>query len=202
VIGALPREADLQRVYVERVETLFDGYDCLWFADRQAFEVSAATPEWQTWWADGAQLFGMQTLSELSAVVEEVVIVDGRPGPYKVVWITRFKAELNKDDAHHYWQFTHGPIVREAGIDRYVQSHVVGAVGDLKTAVRPGATVLPRAIVLPDFDGFSECWFANEQGFIDALATPHWKRLHEDRHQIFDMSKMWAAALEERVVVD
>jgi len=189
VVGPLPHEADPEGVYAEDAQTSFDGYSSLWFADRDHFVRAAETAEWIAMEKDAAELFDLQWVRAMSAAVEERVIVDGEPGPYKVVWITRFKPELTKQEGHRYWEHVHGPIVRDAGIDRYVQNHVVGALG------------IEGGELEPDFAGFSECWFADEQGFIDALATPDWRRLHEDRHQIFDMAKMWCAALAERVVV-
>jgi hypothetical protein len=50
------------------------------------------------------------------------------------------------------------------------------------------------------FGGYSECWFRDEQAFLDALATPEWDRLREDGENVFDMSEMWGAVLHERVV--
>jgi EthD domain len=204
VLGALPSAADVAKVYSPGTESLFDGYSCFWFADRQAFESVAATPEWRALRAGGSGSFAApgghnfhvaaQAATDapeggMDAAVEEVWIVDGEPGPYKVVWVVRFKPELLKREAHRYWALVHGPIVADAGIDRYVQSHVVGPL------YPSGDGGEPR------FDGFSECWFADEQGFVDALATPQWRRLHEDRHQIFAMDQMWSAVLEEHVVI-
>ncbi|HUZ20450.1 MAG TPA: EthD domain-containing protein [Acidimicrobiales bacterium] len=189
VIGPLPHEADPEGVYSEDAQTSFDGYSSFWFPDRDAFVRASATPAWRALMADADDLFDVPWQETMSAAVEERVIVEGEPGPYKVVWITRFKPELTKEEGHRYWEHVHGPIVRDAGIDRYVQNHVVGAL------------VTGAGENVPDFDGFSECWFADEQGFIDALATPHWRRLHEDRHQIFDMARMWCGALTQRVVI-
>jgi hypothetical protein len=186
VIGHLPRQADPQGVYADDAQTSFDGYFSYWFADRLGFERSTSGPEWRALEAHCATRFDLSWQQAMSGAVEEAVIIDGDPGPYKVVWIVRFKPGLGKGEGHEYWEHVHGPIVRDAGIDRYVQNHVIGPLD----IVGYEAT--------PDFDGFSECWFADEQGFIDALATPQWRRLHEDRHQIFDMSRMWCAALDER----
>jgi hypothetical protein len=190
VLGPLPNEADLKKVYSPATESLFDGYANYWFADRGSFDEAVASGQWSNLLADAAPASDVGWADEMTAVVNEATIIEGPSEPYKVVWIVRFKPELTKDDAHHYWEFTHGPIVADAGISRYVQNHVAGPAG-------PNASNASA----PDFDGFSECWFPDEQGFIDALATPQWLSLHEDRHHIFDMLKMWSAALEEHVLL-
>jgi uncharacterized protein (TIGR02118 family) len=188
VIGPLPPEADLQKVYSEDAQTSFDGYSSYWFTDAAACERAIATPEWRALTDAAGELLDTEWGRTMTAPIRECRIIDGaNPGPYKVVWITRFKSELEKDEAHRYWEQVHGPIVRAAGIDRYVQNHVTDRI-------RIGGQE-------PDYDGFSECWFADERAFIDALATPHWRRLHEDRHQIFAMSEMWCAAVSEVPIV-
>jgi uncharacterized protein (TIGR02118 family) len=184
VIGPLPREADLQAVYSEDAQSSFDGYSSYWFTDAAACELAMATPEWSALTDAAGEVLDTEWGRTMIAPIRECTIIEGTdPGRYKVVWITRFKPELAKDQAHDYWEHVHGPIVRDAGIDRYVQNHVIDGSQE------------------SDYDGFSECWFADEQGFIDALATTHWRRLHEDRHQIFAMSEMWCAALSETRIV-
>jgi uncharacterized protein (TIGR02118 family) len=185
VIGPLPREADLQNVYSENAQTSFDGYSSYWFTDAAACERAIATPEWRALTDVTDELVEGRTMT---APIRECTIIErADPGPYKVVWIVRFKSGMEKDQGHRYWEHVHGPIVRDAGIDRYVQNHVADRIRIVGHE--------------PDYDGFSECWFADERGFIDALATPHWRRLHEDRHQIFAMSEMWCAALSEVPIV-
>ena len=65
-----------------------------------------------------------------------------------------------------------------------MQNHVVSAIG------RTGETDDPL-----DFSGFSECWFADEAQFLEALATPGWAAASVDSPNVFDESRMWGAAL-------
>jgi hypothetical protein len=70
-----------------------------------------------------------------------------------------------------------------------VQNHAVAPVGGGGEARDPLR-----------FDGFSECWFTDEQAFLDAVNSPTWERMNADGHNIFDMDDMWGAVLHERVV--
>jgi uncharacterized protein (TIGR02118 family) len=184
VLGPLPAASG-----VTEEETYFDGYSCGWWADEDAFRASMDTPEWRELVADGDNVFDMSWLEGMSAQVEPHTIVDGPSSPYKVCWIVKFRQGLDRDEARAYWAGTHGPIVRDVGIDRYVQNHAVDAVGgggEARDALR--------------FDGFSECWFRDEAAFLDAIRTPEWAALVEDGANLFDMDDMWGARLHERVV--
>ena len=86
---------------------------------------------------------------------------------------------------------THGPIFKELDIDRYVQNHVVGPIG------AEGETGDAEI----GFDGFSECWFKDEQQFLDAVESDTWAVAVEDGLKVFDMSQLWGAVLRENVVV-
>ena len=138
---------------------------------------------------DGSNCFDMPWTDSMSAQVVEHTIVEGPSSPYKVAWVVKFKDGMDRDEASAYWREHHGPIVADVGIDRYVQNHAVKSVGGDGNGSAPLL-----------FDGFSECWFRDEQAFLDALATPEWDRLREDGDEVFDMSVMWGAALHERVV--
>jgi uncharacterized protein (TIGR02118 family) len=184
VTGPLPMASG-----VTEEATQFDGYSCGWWADEAAFRASMATPEWQALVEDGDNVFDMAWLEGMSAQVAEHTIVDGPATPYKVVWVVRFKEGLDADEARAYWVATHGPIVADVGIDRYVQNHVVAPVGGGGEARDPLR-----------FDGFSECWFRDAEAFAAAVDTPAWARLVEDGDNLFDMSEMWGAVLDERVV--
>jgi uncharacterized protein (TIGR02118 family) len=184
VVGPLPAASG-----VTEEETFFDGYSCGWWADEDAFRASMDTEEWRALVADGDNVFDMTWLEGMSAHVREHTIVDGPTGPYKVVWIARFKPGMDPDEARAHWKDTHGPIAASAGIGRYVQNHAIAPVGGGGEARDPLR-----------FDGFSECWFADEQAFLEALDTPEWAALVEDGDELFDMSAMWGAVLHERVV--
>jgi EthD domain len=78
--------------------TLFDGYSCGWWADREAYKASMQTPEWAKLVEDGDNVFDMAWLSNMSAQVEEHPMIEGPASPYKVVWIVRFKEGMNRAD--------------------------------------------------------------------------------------------------------
>jgi uncharacterized protein (TIGR02118 family) len=185
VVGPLPGASG-----VSEEEVFFDGYACCWFADTAAFDAALATPEWAELVADGPNVFDMEWLSGMTAAVDERTIKDGPPDPYKVVWVARFKEGLPRAEASEYWTQTHGPLaVKAPGISRYVQNHVVvpfDGVGSDEVEV--------------GFDGFSECWFADEAAFLRAVTSPEWEALVEDGHNVFDMTQMWGARIEERVI--
>ena len=95
------------------------------------------------------------------------------------------------EDGHGLWDedFLRG---MSAHIDnRYTQNHVVGAIGEAgETDVKLG------------FDGFSECWFDDEAQFTAAVTSDGWAAANEDGPKVFDVTGLWGAALEERVVKD
>jgi uncharacterized protein (TIGR02118 family) len=170
--------------------TEFDGFSCGWWADADAFAASMDTDEWRALVADGDNVFDMAWLEGMSAEVREHVVVDGEPGPYKVVWVARFREDLTPEEARAHWSGTHGPIIAELpAIDRYVQNHAFAAVGGGGEARDPLR-----------FDGFSEAWFADEAAYLEAIGSPQWAQLHEDAFDVFDMTQMWGAVLDERVV--
>jgi uncharacterized protein (TIGR02118 family) len=184
VVGPLPLASG-----VAEEETHFDGYSCGWWADEDAFRASMATPEWQALVDDGANVFDMAWLEGMSARVEEHVIVEGPLSPYKVTWVVRFKQGLDPEEARRYWRTVHGPMFRGTDIVRYVQNHALEAVGgggDARDPLR--------------FDGFSECWFENEDQFLGAIETAQWAAARADGDNVFDMSQMLGAVLHERVV--
>ena len=110
-------------------ETHFDGYSLGWWSDREAFDATMASPEWKAVEADGANVFDMTWLDGMSAQVREHVVIDGPQGPFKVVWVCRFKPGMDPAAGHAHWENVHGAIFKKSvDIDRYVQNHVVGAL--------------------------------------------------------------------------
>jgi uncharacterized protein (TIGR02118 family) len=97
-------------------------------------------------------------------------------GPFKAVWVCRFKDEIRADPAetdraHDYWKGTHGGAygIRVPGIGRYVQNHNVASItGDQ-----------------PEFDGFSECWFQDRAAFDVTMAAPEWDEMNRDAFNLF-----------------
>ena len=173
----------------------FDGYACVWFADRDAFQGALGSPEWDAMVADDVELFDTAALATMVAAVEEHTIIDGPEGPFKAVWVVRFKDDIRADpartgEAHAYWTATHGGAygVKVPGIDRYVQNHVVEPLDDG---------------VQPAFDGFSECWFQDRAAFDVTMASTEWGEMNADAETIFDVGWIVGgmSALIDEVVV-
>ena len=174
---------------VAEEETMFDGYSCAWWKDRADYQAAMSTPAWQRILEDGPKVFDVDWLWNMSAHIEEHPMIEGPTSPYKVVWIVRFKDGMTRDEGREYWRT--GPIFKELDIDRYVQNHVVGPVGE------EGET--DEAEI--GFDGFSECWFRDQRQFLGAIESDTWAAAVEDAQNVFDMSQMWGAALKENVVI-
>ncbi len=113
---------------------------------------------------------------------------------YKVVWVARFRADVSKDDAHRHWREVHGPLgAAVPGIERYVQSHVVSALGPVAVSDEPAL-----------FDGYSCCWYESREAFERSLATPEWSAIAADSPNLFDDDCWdgWSASLDPRTIVD
>jgi hypothetical protein len=149
------------------------------------------TPEWARLVEDGDNVFDMAWLSNMSAQVEEHPIIEGSASPYKVVWIVRCKEGMSRADGRRHWREVHGPIFKSLDIDRYAQNHVVDTIA---TDVG-GAHEIDVGL-----DGFSECWFKNEKQFLRAIESPTWAKAVEDGYNVFDMTELWGARVEERIV--
>jgi uncharacterized protein (TIGR02118 family) len=181
VDGALPSASD--------EGSYFDGYSCAWFADRAAFEAAVRSPEWQAVVDDSPNVFDDAWFDGMSAHIDEVVQIEGDPGPYKAVWIVNFRDGMTKQAADDHWRTVHGPIFHGLPIDRYVQNHVAGAIG------RDGQSDGDVR-----FSGFSECWFADEAQLLAALGSPGWAAAGADSPNVFDDSRMYGAVLREIAV--
>jgi hypothetical protein len=180
VLGTLP---DVRGITAGRV--YFDGYSLGWWPDRAAFEATMGSLAWAAVTDDARELFDGDALPGMRAQVRENVVIDGPTSPYKVVWVVRFKAGRDPIAAHQYWEGTHGQLFPRELTDRYVQNHVVGPIdGDGRL----------------DFDGFSECWFASEAAFVRAIESDAWAAGDRDAADLFDMSRLWDARLDERLL--
>ena len=178
----------------------FDGYSCCWYADEQSFLESLRTPEWAGISADGPNLFDMDWFWGMSAILDERTIIDGDYGPFKTVWVVRFRDEIRRDparsqEAHEHWIATHGGrFGREVpGIGRYVQNHCVAPLG-----VEGADASIELA-----FDGFSECWFEDRAAFELAMSSPEWLEMNADAESFCDIDWIldgMSAIVEENVV--
>jgi uncharacterized protein (TIGR02118 family) len=179
----------------------FDGYSCCWYRDRNVFEESLRTPEWAALGIDSPNLFDDSRWEGSSASLDPRTIIDGPAAPFKTVWFVRFKPDVRGDpqrssEAHERWIASHGGQfgARVPGIARYVQNHVVAAID--------GAGENPD--IAMDFDGFSECWFADRGAFELAMASPEWAEMNEDAAELFELDYIvpaMSALLEENVIV-
>jgi uncharacterized protein (TIGR02118 family) len=200
---AVPQiEAYVQSHAVESLgegELGFDGYSCCWYADEKRLVESFRTPEWAKLGPDGDEFFDMPWFTGMSAVLDEQTIVDGDYGPFKTVWVVRFKDEIRRDparsrEAHEHWVETHGRRYGRAvpGIGRYVQNHCVAPLG---------AEGRDRSIELL-FDGFSECWFEDRAAYERATSSPEWAEMGADAVSFCDVGYFghMSAVVEEHVV--
>lgn len=189
-------------VAVSDTEADFDGYSCCWYRDRETFEESLRTPEWAALGADSPNLFDDSRWDGSSAALDSRTIIDGPTGPFKTVWFVRFHDDVRADpartrEAHEYWIAMHGGHygAKVPGISRYVQNHVTTAID--AEGENPDIAM--------DFDGFSECWFADRAAFELAMASEEWLAMNADADTLFDIPysvPAMSAVLAEHVIVD
>ncbi|HEY1777110.1 MAG TPA: EthD family reductase [Solirubrobacteraceae bacterium] len=113
---------------------------------------------------------------------------------FKVVWVVRFRDGFASADARHYWRAVHAPLgAKVPGVERFVQSHVVSALG-------PVATSDDAAV----FDGYTCCWYADRGAFEASLRALEWTAVGNDSPNLFDDSCWdgWSASLDPRTIVD
>jgi uncharacterized protein (TIGR02118 family) len=188
--------ASLGLVGVNPDRPAFDGYGCMWFTDRDAFLAARGTPEWTALAADAGTLFDIEAMASMNAAVDERTIIEGPSGPFKAVWYVRFTDEIRADadrtrEAHAYWTGTHGGAygVKVPGIDRYVQNHVVGLLDEDDHL---------------GFDGFSECWFQDQDAFDLTMGSQEWGEMNEDALTLFDRDWIvggMSALIDENTIV-
>jgi uncharacterized protein (TIGR02118 family) len=180
----------------------FDGYSCCWYREREAFEESLRTPEWAALGVDSPHIFDDSRWEGWSASLDSRTIIDGAEAPFKTVWFVRFRPDVRADpdrsrEAHEYWIARHGGHfgTQVPGISRYVQNHVISAIdGEGENAQ-----------IAMDFDGFSECWFADRAAFELALGSKEWRRMNQDAEDLFEIDYIvpaMSAVLEQRVIVE
>ena len=110
---------------------------------------------------------------------------------YKVMWITRFNPELDREEARRWWLERHGPLVLATpGLKRYVQNHW------LETNPWSGST---RGAEM-DFDGHAEAWFESREAFDAAMASEEFKRAIADVASCFDPGSLSSGVVREYVM--
>jgi uncharacterized protein (TIGR02118 family) len=186
VVGAIGAQG------LSDADVAFDGYSVHEYDDRASFEAALGSQAFADVVEDGANVFEMDSMDGMSAVLEERVLRDGPRSPFKVVWFARFREDMPRQAAADHWRDVHGPIaLRVPGIDRYVQNLAVAAFdGD------------GQRDDMPAFDGFSECWFADRDAYLHSQASPEWDELAADGPNFMRMDALegMSAVLEERVI--
>ncbi len=177
----------------------FDGFSAVWWLDRSSYLRALSSPEWKTVSEDASELFDTDWMRGMSAEIDERVMrvamgakPDGvstpPPGPIKVIGVLRYRPGMRRDEANEHWVRTHGDLALSISeIGHYVQNH----------AARPlrGNEGTPLA-----FDGYSEAWLKDAETLERAVASPEWGRLSEDGPNLFDLSAILSATVEERVL--
>jgi uncharacterized protein (TIGR02118 family) len=179
----------------------FDGYSCCWYRDREAFEASLRTSEWAALGVDSPNLFDDRRWEGWSASLDARTIIEGQEAPFKTVWFVRFKPEVRGDpqrsrEAHEYWIAKHGGHfgAQVPGITRYVQNHVISAIDGEGESSQ----------IAMEFDGFSECWFADRAAFELAMGSAEWLRMNDDAEELFEIDytvPAMSAVIDQRAIV-
>ena len=111
---------------------------------------------------------------------------------YKVIWLTKFRSDMPRQEVLAWWRGPHADLAKATpGMIRYVQSNWTSALDD--------ATQLPTG-ELGMFDGHAEHWFADRESYERGMASPEWKRCREDGPTGFDGSTLVGAEVEETVI--
>jgi uncharacterized protein (TIGR02118 family) len=113
---------------------------------------------------------------------------------FKVVWVARFRDGISRADALRHWTTIHGPLAAKvSGIDRYVQNHVLCALGAIASSDEPTR-----------FDGYSCCWYGDSTSFEASLRTREWGAIGADSPNLFDDTCWdgWSASLDARTIID
>ena len=178
-------------------EPPFDGYACEWWRDRASYDAGMKTESWQAIVDDGPEFLDTSALPGMGVAVQESVLAgDGGPAPrgHKLVFIMRFREDIDRDEAARHWREVHGPLaLAQPGVIRYVQNLVTGAIGD-------GGAIGPPQDAR--FDGLAEVWFEDESFWSEAYASKAWQASYRDCFEFLDMSPgaNLAAAVEQRVI--
>jgi uncharacterized protein (TIGR02118 family) len=112
---------------------------------------------------------------------------------YKVIWLVKFRTDVPREEVVRWWRREHGPLAAKTpGMMRYVQSHWLEAL-DPETDLPTGES--------PYFDGHAEHWFADEESYRAAMASPEWALTKEDGPRGFQETAQVGGLLSEFVVL-
>ncbi len=103
----------------------------------------------------------------------------------KAMFVWHKRADMTLDEFGRYWKETHGPLVVNPGVRKYVQNHAL-----------PDAAPGVRAC-----DGVAELWFDSAEALQAALASPAGAAALADVPNFMDMSKSGLVVVDEVSVI-
>lgn len=169
-----------------------DGFACEWWADDETFATAMKSPEWLAIVEDDTNVFEANSGDGMSALVEERLLRDGEPGPFKIVWFHRFLPGVDRQEADDHWLRRHAPLVLAVpGIGPYQQNLATFSLGPFGVEGEP-----------LQYDGLSEWWFTSRAAYLRTLETPEWERVLDDAATFLDLDALvgMSGIIEERVI--
>jgi uncharacterized protein (TIGR02118 family) len=147
--------------------TLIDGIAETWSDDAEAQAKMTASPEAQTWFADGAKFIGHIK----SYRAEETVFIKPVRGPAPVVKAISFivrKAGYSHEAFLHHWMDIRGTMARDVpGLRGFVLSRIIA---------EPTRPDVPTMEITPTIDGIAETWFDSADARTAMAQTPEARR--------------------------
>jgi uncharacterized protein (TIGR02118 family) len=112
---------------------------------------------------------------------------------YKVIWLTKFRPDLDREEVRAWWKGRHGELAAATpGMIRYVQNHWMAPLDR--------TTFLPVPDAQLAFDGHAEHWFESREAYEAAMASDEWKETVADGPTGFDSTTLVGGVLMEHVV--
>jgi len=107
----------------------------------------------------------------------------------KVIFLLKFRQDLDKDEVRRWWRGEHGALaLKNAGMKRYVQNHWTASV-----AAEHAEGGMP-------YDGCVEVWFEDREAYEATMASPEWRALEEDGVHGFDMGSLHGGFVTEYIM--
>ena len=154
-----------------RMPREIDGIAETWADSTQAQARLAASPEAQTWFADGAKFIGHIK----SYRTEETVFIRPVRGPAPVVKAIAFivrKDSYSREAFLHHWMDIHGPMALGVpGLRGFVLSRIIG---------EPTRPDVPSMDIDPPIDGIAEAWFDSPEAREKLAQSPEAQRWFAD----------------------
>jgi uncharacterized protein (TIGR02118 family) len=107
----------------------------------------------------------------------------------KVIFLLKFRSDLDPADVRRWWRHEHGALaLRNVGMKRYVQNHFVAPIDS------------EHAEGGLEYDGCVEVWFEDGEAYERTMASPEWKALEEDGPNGFQMTALQGGFVTEYVM--